>query len=63
MILYVSKRFETNIASQVHYKILEEKFGTDNIYTVDLRLFEEKQSRHYIAYTDSGKNRSNHQRD
>ena len=50
MILYVSKRFETNIASQVHYKILEEKFGTDNIYTVDLRLFEEKQSRHYIAY-------------
>ena len=50
MILYVSKRFETNIASQVHYKILEEKFGADNIYTVDLRLFEEKQSRHYIAY-------------
>ena len=48
MILYVSKRFETNIASQVHYKILEEKFGTDNIYTVDLRLFEEKQTLYSI---------------
>lgn len=50
MILYVSKRFETNIASQVHYKVLEDKFGKDNIYTVDLRLFEPKQKKHYIAY-------------
>lgn len=50
MILYVSKRFETNIASQVHYKVLEDKFGKNNIYTVDLRLFEAKKKEHYIAY-------------
>ena len=50
MILYVSKRFETNIASQVHYKVLEDKFGVNNIYTVDLRLFDAKQKKNYIAY-------------
>lgn len=50
MILYVSKRFETNIASQVHFKILEEKFGRDNIFVVDMRQFEAKREERYVSY-------------
>lgn len=37
MITYISLRFETNIGAKVHRSILEELFGEDNIYTIDLR--------------------------
>ena len=50
MITYISLRFETNIGAKVHRSILEELFGEDNIYTIDLRPRNQERKLRYICY-------------
>lgn len=49
-ILYVSRRFETNVCASIHYKAIKEICGEDNVYTVDLRPEAEYEKERYIAY-------------
>lgn len=50
MILYISKCFEDNIGANMHYKALQEIWGNDHVYTVDLRLGEPVKRKNYVAY-------------
>lgn len=50
MILYVSKRFETNMCARVHLSILKELYGEDQVFIIDLRLGNEIRKDRYIAY-------------
>lgn len=49
-ILYVSRRFETNVCASIHYKAIKEICGEGNVYTVDLRPEAEYEKERYIAY-------------
>lgn len=50
MVIYVSMRFETDIGSRVHRSILEELYGRENIYVVDLRPRKYEKKENYICY-------------
>ena len=49
MILYVSKRFENNVGARIHYHIIQELFGEDQVHTVDLRPEKSYQMQRYLA--------------
>lgn len=55
MILYISKRFETNVAARVHRGFLEDKYGKENIFVIDMRPNKEERKDKYICF---GKYRS-----
>ena len=38
MVLYVAKRFETNIAACVHRAAIEEMAGKEQVFVVNLRI-------------------------
>lgn len=50
MVLYISKAFEDNIGATMHYNALKEIYGSNSVYTVDLRLIEPVRRKNYIAY-------------
>ena len=50
MILYISKRFETNVAARVHRGFLEEKYGKENIFVIDMRPNKEERRDKYICF-------------
>lgn len=50
MILYISKRFETDIGSTIHLNILKEIYGEDQVYIVDLRMGKAKSADNYVAF-------------
>lgn len=50
MLLYVSKRFDTNVVAQAHLKALKDILGEENVFVVDLRLIAPSESKNYIAY-------------
>lgn len=49
-ILYVSRRFESNICATIHYKAIKDIYGSDNVFTIDLRPEEKYEKERYIAY-------------
>ena len=47
---YISKRFETNVAARVHRGFLEEKYGKENIFVIDMRPNKEERRDKYICF-------------
>ena len=51
MVLYVAKRFETNIAACVHRAAIEEMAGKEQVFVVNLRMDDPAERRErYVAY-------------
>ena len=54
-IMYISRRFKENICATIHYQVINEIFGEDNVYTVDLRMNSFKKTKNYISYGQCSK--------
>lgn len=50
MVVYISRRFETNIGAKVHKNILDELYGKENIFTFDLRPNKPERKENYICF-------------
>ena len=50
MVIYVSMKFETNIGAKVHRSILEEFYGKENIFVIDLRPRTYERRENYVCF-------------
>ncbi len=50
VVIYISRRFETNIGAKVHRSILTDLYGEDNIYVFDMRPLEPLRYERYVRF-------------